>query len=418
MKIENFEFKCPNCSTIISAKDFNENEKILSYLKQIFDQHQNQYIKDLEQQLTQKITNQLASDYKIKVAENEIQFTKANQNQLDQLNQTIANLKAQLVTSEKLHQQDLTLKLQQTDQKNNQTINKITEQYQQEKLDMISTNTKIINEKTDQLNQLNQDLANLKHQLATIEKLHQKDVALKLQTNNEKALQDTMQLNEQIHELKQANLQFKVIQNKTKGENFEHDVEAELRKTFAEDIISKITSQDKKADYLQQVKQDDKVIGRIVYEVKNAEWSNAWETKLVTDMAKQKGKYGIIVATSFNDKYKGIPFKASDTNNNIYLTDAESFYFVGHILRILIKTEYKIELLKQDDINKEKIAAFYNWKDSQLPQVHKVFEDSVKRISESEHIIIKRVDEIRIAREKILNNWVKLVKDYIDNFNF
>ncbi|ASP28465.1 hypothetical protein SCORR_v1c06930 [Spiroplasma corruscae] len=222
----------------------------------------------------------------------------------------------------------------------------------------------------------------------------------------------------QIKDLEVANATNKVIQNKTKGENFEHDVYGELLKVFEDDRVTKITSQDKKADYLQEVFLDTKVIGKIVYEVKNAEWSNAWEKKLIEDMAKQGSKYGIIVATSFNKKYPGIPFKKSDINQNIYLCDADSFIFIGQIIRSIIKIENKFENQRSITNYDEKIKEYNQWKEVQLPKLLKIFEDSFERIKENESSIIKRVDDIRIAREKMQNNALHNIREYIDNLIF
>jgi hypothetical protein len=76
----------------------------------------------------------------------------------------------------------------------------------------------------------------------------------------------------EIEDLKIANAQNKILQSKRKGENFEHEVEGDLRKAFGDrDVIEKITTGDKKADYLQSVVDPfGNDIGKIMYEVKNA----------------------------------------------------------------------------------------------------------------------------------------------------
>jgi hypothetical protein len=76
---------------------------------------------------------------------------------------------------------------------------------------------------------------------------------------------------------------------------------------------------------------------------------------LAIDVANNKTKYGILVATSFNEQHNGIPFKRSDDFPNIWLTDSESFVFVGQIVRKLIEVEndymIKSQLLTKDNDN-------------------------------------------------------------------
>lgn len=209
----------------------------------------------------------------------------------------------------------------------------------------------------------------------------------------------------------------KIIQNKVRGENFEYEIEKELRKTFAQDNIKKITIKNQKADYLQEIKQNNKIIGKIIYEIKNAEWKNDWEKKLSQDMSIQGSKYGILVATSFTSHFKGIPFKVSDENPNIYLTNEDSFYFVGHILRNLIKIEYKFELFKNDNSIQDKKIIFNKWKDLEFPKVNKIFEDNFKKMNDIELYIIKKIADLKKSREKILDNWINIIKNFIENFN-
>lgn len=273
---------------------------------------------------------------------------------------------------------------------------------QQEELDKLK---QTINE---QKNELEKNEVNLENQLM----IKQQEIRSKYEEKIET-------LNSKVKDLEIANATNKVIQNKTKGENFEHDVHGELLKVFEGDEVTKITSQDKKADYLQEVKIDKKNIGKIVYEVKNAEWSNTWEKKLVEDMAKQGSKYGILVATSFNKKYPNIPFKKSDENENIYLCDPDSFIFVGQIIRNIIKIEYKFDSQKSQTTGyDEKINEFNSWKEVQLPRLIKIFEDNFKRINSAETSITKQVGEIRIARETMYKKALQNIRDFLEVFSF
>lgn len=46
-----FQFNCPNCNYVITEKDFKENDKILSSLKEIFNQHESSYAQQIKNKL-------------------------------------------------------------------------------------------------------------------------------------------------------------------------------------------------------------------------------------------------------------------------------------------------------------------------------------------------------------------------------
>ncbi|MBE4703881.1 DUF2130 domain-containing protein [Spiroplasma platyhelix] len=465
-----FEFKCPNCNHLITEKDFNNNEKIMSHLNEIFKKHETEYINQLRAKLSDRYKAELMRELKRTAAEKEIEVSRIYQTKLDQLNQVIASQKVAVSKSESelakalLEKENELIKINQkeldklneiiAEQKNRientnieidralaqhevklnkQSHDEITalrtqisrlekdkeaQKLMLEKL-LVDKENELIKLNHEQLDQLKQVIAEQKNKIETSSVELEKTLAQhEVKLTNQKHEEITT-LKAQINELREANLQFKVIQNKTKGENFEHEVESELRKVFEpDDIISKITAQDKKADYLQEVRQDNSVIGKIVYEVKNAEWSNNWEKKLVEDMAKQNSKYGILIATSFNSKYQGIPFKRSDYNANVYLSDPESFYFVGQILRTLIKIEHRLESNRDKNDYNEKINQFNKWKETQLPKLDLDINNSLQEIDRLANLITGRAEDIKKEKGRIYKNWVKNVKDYLENFIF
>ncbi|AKU79989.1 DUF2130 domain-containing protein [Spiroplasma turonicum] len=500
-----FVFECPNCHYKITDVDFKQDERILSSLKTIFDNHKDEYIKNIKSELVAEINKQQTTEFdkklaikenefnlkiqeekdklnkiindqlielnnnknNLKLLENEIQIsiTKEKQKEIDALKENIASLnsiiknnelESQKLVAEKINELNI-LKQKELDELNNkltaQTIElsnskstlqsildkkvlEITNNKQKEidnlkeeikKLEILVQNNKSELNSTvlKKENELQKIITELKAELSNSNNLLEKEIAKKeaefikkLQEETAKYQNEININNKQIKELEMANMANKVIQNKIKGENFEHDVYGELLKVFEDDKVIKITSQDKKADYLQEVILDNKTIGKIVYEVKNAEWSNVWEKKLIEDMAKQGSKYGILVATSFNKKYPGIPFKKSDISQNIYICDADSFIFIGQIIRSIIKLEHKFEMQKNITDYDEKIKGFNSWKEVHLPKLLKICEDSFERIKDSEQSIIKKVDEIRIAREKMQNNALHNIRVYIEELNF
>ncbi|WP_342268502.1 DUF2130 domain-containing protein [Spiroplasma endosymbiont of Aspidapion aeneum] len=244
-----------------------------------------------------------------------------------------------------------------------------------------SKTAEILNKEKDTQLLFNQKIKELELKINNFES-EEKNLKLKFETDLankmleiEKAHTNKIDsLNLQIRELEQANLRLRIIDSKSKGENFELEVEKELRKAFGYlDKIEKITTGDKKADYLQTVRNSQgKDIGKIVYEVKNAKWSDAWLPKLSVDVSNNKTKYGILVATSFNDKYKSIPFIRSDEWVNIWMSDSESFIFVGQIVRRLIEIEFDFE---------EKRKLLIDSNDSKDSKLLKEYEEKINLIS-------------------------------------
>ena len=232
-EVKMISFICPHCQKTITEKDFNSSEQNLNHLKEIFKQNEKNYINQLKTDLLADFESQKQSAVKLALAEKDNQFneTKAQfQSQINELTSQINNFEAE---------------------KRNALLTKDVEF-------------------KDLLNQKETEISKVKNTLESFEISKQSALIEQKDLLTQKHLGEVKQLTEKIVELEKANLLNKVIQNKTKGENFEHEVEGELRKVFFEDIISKITSQQKKADYLQIVRENNLEIGRIVYEVKNA----------------------------------------------------------------------------------------------------------------------------------------------------
>ncbi|AOG60593.1 hypothetical protein SHELI_v1c06420 [Spiroplasma helicoides] len=407
------DFICPKCGNHINEEDFEQSEKSLNNLQEFLNSKKEEFKEILKKELYKSFEEAKRKDIELELSK-----------QKESFNKQISNLEKemQLLESKKeLEINDINKKSEIEIAKLELKINDFNKNKESEiekaKFSVKEEYQKLIESNLNKILELEKININLKANIDNIENLNKLDILREKENLRNEYENKLNMLNNQINELKEANLQFKVIQNKTKGENFEHDVEGELRKVFVNDIIEKITSQSKKADYLQTIKEENKVLGKIVYEVKNAEWSNSWEKKLIEDMTKEGSQYGILVATSFNDKYRGIPFKVSDFSSNIYLTDPDSFTFVGNIIRTLIITQARLEEKYGSNDNNEKIKRFIDWKNTTFNTISKLFEDQFKRIEDSENSISKKVDEIRIAREKIYSNWIKVVKNFIEALN-
>jgi hypothetical protein len=156
-----------------------------------------------------------------------------------------------------------------------------------------------------------------------------------------------------------------------KGQEFEDYVHEKLQEIFSGgDIIENIThartSAGTRADILQIVRdgsEQEKVIGRIVYEAKNTEkWENNWVEKLEKDMKTHQADFGIIVATCYKQ-----PLLKPYPHKNIFFTNSENFAFAGQIARLLIVQKHKLAA-NNKLLNKEKrIENLEQWIREKIP---------------------------------------------------
>ncbi|AVN63810.1 hypothetical protein CG006_02360 [Mesoplasma florum] len=338
-------FRCPKCGEEItkdSFKNHNSNWTVIeNYLNELKQNQESQIRGELKTELIAQLNERQSTEINLVKQEMINNFNK----QLESLNISI-NEKDNLIN--KLNEQKALeidkekniLLSQFNDIKNNLEIKLANKEVEIKALDQ-KLNLEIEKNKEVLVNQFAQEINNLKIEL------NNKKIELENLVNQKELEFKTKELtlindyDKRISDLVQANREFKIINSKRKGENFEHEVYEDLIKAFSLfDQIEKITTGEKKADYLQTIKNHKREeIGKIVYEVKNAEWSNSWVPKLSTDAASNNTKYGILIATSFNDKYPGLPFVRSDEYENIWITDSESFIFVGQIVRRLVEFE-------------------------------------------------------------------------------
>ncbi|QBQ07768.1 hypothetical protein SGLAD_v1c05690 [Spiroplasma gladiatoris] len=406
-------FTCPKCHQTITEKDFNGSETSLKNLHDFLESKKHEYLEELKKELKSHYDNQKNAEITAALAKQSQEF----QTEKNKLELFINDLKSKNDIEIQKVRNELDVENAKLKEQIRNFDEKLASEKEQAKIIAMQSFQKVKDDLNTDISLKNERITSLEANLKIIEANKKQEILEEKENLRSLFEVQIRDLNDQISTLKEANLQYKVIQNKTKGENFEHDVEGELRKVFPDDVISKITSQSQKADYLQSVKDNDVIVGKIVYEVKNASWSKTWEKKLIEDTVKEGAKYGILVATSFNDQYRNIPFKVSDENPNIFLTDADSFAFVGHILRILIKTEAKLKEKYTNENNNERVEAFNTWKTTSFVTVSKLFEDQFKRIEDSENAITNKINEIRIAREKLFGNWKTVIKSFIEGLN-
>lgn len=84
------------------------------------------------------------------------------------------------------------------------------------------------------------------------------------------------------------------------GEVGEIAVKDALTRTFPSDQLEEVVAGARGADWLLKVKKGNEEVGKIIFEVKNAQnWSNAWISKLKQDQATKGAQFAVLVTTVF-----------------------------------------------------------------------------------------------------------------------
>lgn len=182
-----------------------------------------------------------------------------------------------------------------------------------------------LKDKTNEAEELKKQNKDLQNQFLELNK-----TIRELQRNNEIDLQKRLtQEGEkllQAHKLKEAEKE-KVISDlktaleeaqkkasqgsqQTQGEVLELEFQKILEKEFPLDLISEIKKGAHGADILQVVvDKNNQECGKILWETKNGEWSNQWQTKLREDQRNSKAELAGLVCTNLPKDVKNFTFK-------------------------------------------------------------------------------------------------------------
>ncbi|AGR42249.1 DUF2130 domain-containing protein [Spiroplasma diminutum] len=414
---------CPECKKDIDLLSLGnrDSESVIEYKKHIEE--------DLRKNIEVEITNRLKETYSLELESQRKDLNLEKQNEISILKSTIENLTRDLqeVKSNNLRDiKELEIQLEsrfvqekqkELLEKNNRiqelelqakSIDKLNEQ--KIKSIQLELNSNFEKEKSQlerKLTKFELDLKNIENEKQLM--LNKRELELKAKYESVISTKEI-----EITDLKIANATNRILNNKTKGENWENEVELELRKLAAStgDEVHKITRTGTKADFLQVVREKELDLGKIVFECKNGEWKDTWEPKLTEDMAKEGANYAILVATSTSEKFK-VPFLVSQKNKNILIADPDNFVFVCAMVRRLIIIESN---LREKTDNNEVFERFNSWKLKSFETFKGIIQKSLDGIESDERTIINKVEDIKKNRERLWRNWQTLMLDFIEDF--
>lgn len=123
------------------------------------------------------------------------------------------------------------------------------------------------------------------------------------QAELKKQLEDALKMNKDLEQKLQQGSQ------QTQGEVLELELEELLRKEFPNDVISEVAKGVRGADVVHEVfEKTGKKTGVILWESKNAKWSEGWIDKLREDMRKINANEAVLVSVELPEEIKNFTF--------------------------------------------------------------------------------------------------------------
>ena len=126
----------------------------------------------------------------------------------------------------------------------------------------------------------------------------------------------------------------------TQGEVLELELENLLRKEFPLDNITEVKKGIKGADIVQEViDRNGRICGKILWESKNAQWSDGWTGKLREDQRSAKADLAALVSVNLPDNIKTFIFK-----DGIWTSAVNCFLALAYALRFNLVQVQQIKI--------------------------------------------------------------------------
>jgi len=172
------------------------------------------------------------------------------------------------------------------------------------------------------------------------------------QAELKKQLEDALKMNKDLEQKLQQGSQ------QTQGEVLELELEQMLKKEFPNDQISEVAKGVRGADVVQGVfEKTGKKTGVILWESKNAKWSEGWIDKLREDMRRLNANEAVLVSVELPEEIKNFTFY-----KGVWVTGRTSAVGLGWALRKNLWEVFKQS--KQNEGKKEKAEEVYDYVNS------------------------------------------------------
>lgn len=159
----------------------------------------------------------------------------------------------------------------------------------------------------------------------------------------------------------------------TQGEVLELELEQLLKAEFPNDVIKEVPKGIRGADIIQEVyDKSGRFCGKILWESKNAKWSQTWIQKLKDDQRAVAGDIAVLLTVDLPKEFK--PFKFQ---SGIWITNRDSMLSLAFAIR---KNLYEVYVTKMANEDKgEKMAVLYQYVNS--PEFRQKIEAMVETFS-------------------------------------
>jgi len=122
----------------------------------------------------------------------------------------------------------------------------------------------------------------------------------------------------------------------TQGETLELTLESKLRSEFPNDIISEVKKGQRGADIVQEVVDKlNRKCGVILWESKNAQWSDGWIEKLKEDQRQAKADIAILISVNLPEGVENFAYK-----NGVWICGLTSFVALALAMRFNLVSIY------------------------------------------------------------------------------
>ncbi len=195
--------------------------------------------------------------------------------------------------------------------------------------------------KLEQEKRLNEQLEKFSQDFEQKSKLEKMELEKKL-TDTQKALEEAQR------KTKQGSQQLQ-------GEVLELDLETQLLQAFPDDLVKDVPKGIRGADVVQFVRnKQGREAGSIIWEAKRAKWNQNWLSKLKDDMRSAGSSEAVLVVEDLPDKVKN-----SGLVNGVWVTSYRDFLTVASTLRLLLM---KVAAAKSAAENKdERLEDLYQY---------------------------------------------------------
>lgn len=196
----------------------------------------------------------------------------------------------------------------------------------------------------------------MKKQILAEEDKIKEETRKKLEEDHKLAdLQKDKKLGEALEQIEDLKAKIQKGSQQTQGEVLEIEIEEKLKKEFPGDKITEIKKGQRGADVVQEV--FDKLgrrCGLILWESKNAEWSNVWVGKLKEDQRQAKADLSVLISVNLPDGVESFAYK-----DGVWVVSWKHFIPLAWSLRFNLVSLYHERVSSEGKDEKMKILYQY-----------------------------------------------------------